>query len=522
MHAVSTSYKNNIYAPSRMIKAKVAFDILDKTIEQDTTTISVTSEFALSFAGQLMDRKRENTYNLATLELNRFKLDGSFSFADDNLANNQHVGWVSGILSDGSSVFSPYQTLTFSFGTTHTSAGITILWDPINGEHATEFDVKAYNTSNVITLTKNITGNSQAISVVEGDFANYKKIEIVIKKWSKPYQRARATEVAFGLSKVFSDDNLIKVSLIEDMDLTSGTVPLSEIKVTVDNSNREFNILNPNGLYKNLQERQNIALELGLDANGTTEYIPMGTFLLREWISEEGSMTTTFTARSFLEIMDDYEYENLTAKSNYSLYNLAIEMFQRCNIRDYSVDTYLQTIMTNALVKKTKCKNVLQMIAIAGGCNLFVSRGNIITLKRTPSLSTFVDTVTLDNMYEEPKVQLDKIVNIVTVQYFTNLSTVYEVTANGSYASGESIKVENNTLINSSSQATTVAQWLLQAKSNRALFVMNWRGNPAHDLLDVLSIQNSFGNDISAIITKHEVNYEGYLSMKTELRGVTN
>jgi hypothetical protein len=504
-----------------MIKAKVAFDILDKTIEQDTTNTSVTSEFTLSVASQLMDRKRENTYNLATLETNRFKLDGSFSFADDNMANNQHVGWVSSVLSNGSRIFSPNQIITFTFGTTHTTAGITVIWDPINSEYATDYDIKAYNAANVLLVTKTVVDNNQAISVVDADFTNFKKIEIVVKKWSKSYRRARATEVVFGISKVFSDDNLIHVSLVEETDLTSGTMPSSELKVTVDNSNREFNILNPVGLYKNLQERQNISLELGVVANGTTEYIPVGTYMLRDWISDEGALTTTFTARTILEQLDEYEYENLSPKSDYTLYDLALEIMAKCNISDYSIDTYLQGFTTNALVQKTKCKNVLQMVAIAGCCNLFVNRGNKIVIKRTPVLTQYVDTITLDNMYTEPQIKLEKSVNTVIVQYFTNLTTFNEVTENGMYASGDSLRLENNTLINSAVQAIIVAKWLLQVKNNRALFTMNWRGNPAHDPVDVLAIQNTFGSNMSAIITKQDLSYEGYLTVKTELRGST-
>jgi hypothetical protein len=77
-------------------------------------------------------------------------------------------------------------------------------------------------------------------------------------------------------------------------------------------------------------------------------------------------------------------------------------------------------------------------------------------------------------------------------------------------------------LINTEAQATNVANWLLRQKNNRAIYKVNWRGNPAHELDDVIDIENSYGIDKSVYITKNDISYEGYLSAKTEARGATD
>ena len=53
----------------------------------------------------------------------------------------------------------------------------------------------------------------------------------------------------FGLVEVYDDNNLIKCSLIEELDLTGNQLPSAEFKFTVDNADRAFNILNPTDFY---------------------------------------------------------------------------------------------------------------------------------------------------------------------------------------------------------------------------------------------------------------------------------
>ena len=202
--------------------------------------------------------------------------------------------------------------------------------------------------------------------------------------------------------------------------------------------------------------------------------------------------------------------ENLVAETGYSLHDMAVAVFAVCGITNYSIDAALESILTNALVKKTTCRNVLQMIALAGCANIYVTRDNLITIKVSPgSLGAETDTVDLDNMYEEPKIELDKIVKSVAVTYWTNLSTSsIETVSNAGITDGDVLKLENNTLINTSARATAVANWLLAQKAYRNIYTMNWRGNPAHELADVIAIGNPMVR-IRAIITKNNLEYQG-------------
>lgn len=523
MYSVSDNYKEAVYAPIRTAKARVTFDISDVSAAGDVSNISITSEASISDKHQLINKKREQSYNLATFEKDRFMLDGSFSFADDTLVNNKEVGFCNDNLCNDEGIFTPYETLTFTFNNNHSSMGVTITFDVPNNEYATDFTVTAYDSSNNVIDSVDVTGNTLLQVSAIGQLYQYKKVEIIIKKWCKPNRRCRIAEVDLGVVRVYQDNNLIKLSLIEQLDLITSTVPSAEFKFTVDNANREFNILNPVGFYKFLQQRQQVIAELGIDIGGTTEYVQLSNYLLWDWTSDEGSLTASFTARTNLDLMSGFDYENLNTKSNYSLYQMAVDIFALCGITNYFIDAALQNINTSALVKKTNCKNVLQMIAIAGCANIYVTRDNVIKIVVSPlSIANSVDTIDLDNMYKEPQIILDKVVKAAQVTYFTDLNTKAIVTVNNDIPIGDTLKVENNTLINTTSQATNVANWILRQKNYRAIYTANWRGNPAHELADIVTMEDGYNQNKNTIITKNELTYQGYLSGRTEARGLTD
>ena len=517
MYNVSEEYKQAIYAPIRQTKARVNFDFSDTTISQDLNTVSTSNQFAISAKYQLINRVRETT-NLATLEPNRFSLDGSFSFADDVLENNGEVGFCSDILCMENSSFEDSITIEITFNTSnHSSAGFTVSFDTNNNEYATDFILNLYDAS---TLLKSIviTDNDEVQPILNEPVSGYKRAELIINKWSKGNRRARVSELDFGFYKVYTNDNLIKLNFIEQLDIIGGQLPCTELSFTFDNSKKEFNILNPNGFYKYLQERQRVNAEIGVVIEGTVEYVPLMELLLLDWTSDEGGLTATFTARTILDIMNNYEYENLNAKINYNLYLLAQDIFSICGITNYLIDTSLQNISTRALTEKMDCKTVLQMIAIAGCANVYVTRDNIIHIKSV-SLATNEDSIDMDNMYQEPQIKLDKIVKTVEVAYFDTLENSTIVVVSNNITEGDVLKIDN-TLINTITQATNVANWVIAQKNNRAIYTVNWRGNPVHELGDNVLIENSYGISKNTIVTKTELEYAGCLSGKTELRGV--
>jgi hypothetical protein len=523
MYPVSEQFKEAVYAPVRTTRAKVTFDISDITAKGDISSITATAQATISDKDQLINGKREQSFNLATWEPDRFKLDGSFTFADDTPANNGEMGFVSSDLCDIGGDYAVCPTLTFVFGNTHSSAGVTVAFDVLNNEYATEFNVSAYDGSDALIASIDVVDNDKVLCDIFYQLEGYQKVVITIKKWSMGERRARVVEVDFGIVRVYTSDNLIKCSAIEELDLTGSQLPSTEFRFTVDNAGREFNILNPSGFYAYLKQRQRVSAQIGVLVGSAYEWIPLGEYLLWDWTSDEGSLTATFTARTYLDLMNSVDYENLVPKSLYSLYDMAEEIFVLCGITNYEIDAGLQAVETNGLVKKNNCKNILQMIALAGCANIYVERDSKIKLAvNPPSIGSQVDDIDMDSMYDEPKIELEPVVQSVSVTYYTDLDTPGVKTVNNpGVSSGEALKLEGNTLINTEARAKAVADWILQQRSYRAKYSLNWRGNPAHELNDIITIENTYGTAKKAIITKNSIEYHGYLMAKTEAKGAT-
>lgn len=528
MYNTSQAFKDAVYGISRKTLGRVTFDITDVTAYSDVlaVTSSSTAATALSNPSQVVDRKRSQDNKLVTGETDRVLLDGSFSFSDDvNVPSNGELGWASGSLCDASGVFSTAPQITIMFNGVHSSAGLTVTFDFLGGEYATDYVITAYNASNGVIATVSVTGNTEVIDQPLGQLLNYKKVVITVQKWSKPNRRARITEVDFGIVRVYDQNSLVSMALTEELDLATASIPSAEFSFGTDNSDRAFNILNPSGFYKYLQQRQKITGEIGVELTpgGAVEYVPLGLYYLSEWTSDEGSLTASFKARTALDLMSGYDYEQLTANSR-SLYALAQALFTTCGITDYVLDASLSSITTNSMSSKINCKDALQRVAIAGCCNITVSRTGSIVLEVVAAVSTPVDSITFDNTYAEPQIILDKVVKSVEVSYFTTTSgAVGSAISNVSgVTDGDALKVDNNTFINTSARAQVVADWVKTMRGNRARSTINWRGNPSHELGDSVSLDNSYGVPQTALITKNNITFQGYLAANTEAKGVPN
>ncbi|WP_102400213.1 hypothetical protein [Haloimpatiens massiliensis] len=683
MITVSKEFKKAVYAPTRSCKAKIRFEILDITAFKDNTK-TVSSEASISRKDQLTNKIRKMSNKYAVFEKDYLKLDGSFIIPPKtNEMLDTELGWWSNALSDVNGIFNPYQVLEFNFSQEHSSAGITLYFDMLSSEYATNFDIDVYGATGLIKHDS-IVNNYNSVYVYISQLSNYKRIVITIKKWCKGYRRVKITEVDFGIIKEYTDSNLIKMNVLQELNPTSSALPADELKFTIDNSNKEFNVLNPSGFYNFLKEGQECFPEIGVELeSGEIEYIPVGKFYLKNWQSDEGTLTTTFTARDILDSLSNDEIENANTRDT-TLYDLAVEVMKASNIENYVLSNNLKFIKTKGLYKKMSYRNLLQLIAIAGMCVVYSDNLGVFHMKQLISAEAVIDSITVsnealisnkdqvinnilepnfniatfekdrfkldgsfvipqenmkgyevgwwssdlcnndgifltplklevniskdhnsknfeilfdtinneyanefdlkvyapdgsikinetivnnkarffyennllencrkieivikkwckgirrarvveigfdlptdnitfDNIYKEPQIELGQAVKALEVTYYPmDLENKATYTAvNNDIKEGAILKLENS-LINTEIDAKNVAEWLLKENNNIATFKVDWRGNPALNLTDKVSIENGYGNNNIANITKQEIEYQGYLSGKTEAKG---
>lgn len=421
MRTVSAGFTTEVTTQTKAREsiAKIVFRQVDVDARTDATVTSTSTE-TVSDTAYTVDDIDFIDRNYATYETDRWQLGGGFKLLPSS-APYQSMGWWSGILSHATlKTFTHNITITCTFTGDHSSPGISINWDSTNGECAEEFDVKFYDSSNVLIETISETTNTDSQYSNDTAVSNYRKIEVIIKKWSVGDRRARIEEIIFGVITVYSKDNkLITCRISEEIDIVSATIPANQLEFTIDNLDNAFDILNPSGIYSYLQEQQRIDAYMGVMVSGAEEYVNMGRFYLDEWKTEDNQIGATFKALDRLNLLNQETYYK-GLKQTITLYDLAEDVLQDFGLTssEYNIDTALQSItMTNFLPVCTY-REALQYIATAGECVFYVDRDNIIQIIQLSNTSTGV-TLDFDNSYKAPSINLEKIIK----QYDVDLNT---------------------------------------------------------------------------------------------------
>lgn len=541
MNEVSREFKQAVYAPIRKTAAKVAFEILDNSAYDDADIEAEGAEISKSI--QMIDKVRAMSDKFATFEKDYFKLDGSFVIpptSNEEAANTHQLGWWSRELCSADGVFATPPKVTFTFSEPHDSMGLTLHFDSLNNEHASDFDIIVYSAGDRMIAREGVKDNKKNTYVWVTGLDAYEKIEIIITKWATPFRRARIVELDFGVLQEYEGDKLIKVSLIEQMNVVGDTLPANEVKFTIDNSNKNFNILNPVGFYRFLKERQELSISLGVDTGDDDfEFISTEGYYLTDWQSDEGALTTSFTARNVFELLD----KDYIPKAADNLYDLAVDLMVKAKLTKYEIDETLKDIPTEGFKEKQTFRKALQCIGLASKSAVYQNRSGVITVKPfeildqdtsyiyfagpemitgmvSPTVYSGYDmlNITFDNVFKEPQIKLDKLLQSITMTIHTGGTKEEHIFYNAENSEGVNFKCDNP-LINTIERAQEVAQWVIDESNLRALYQVNWRQNPALECGDIVLIEDSFGAEKQSRITKQEYNFSGYLSGRTDTKG---
>ena len=537
---MSREFKQAVYAPIRKVDAKVHFEILDNAAYGDRT-VTASSEAPISRKDQVTNKVRGMSHKYATFEKDYFRLDGSFRIPSKPNEGDNELGWWSGELCGADGVFEVPQTLTLTFDDVHNSMGLTIHFDVTTNEYASDFDIDVYGAGNALIASEKVRGNKGTSYVWVHGLDAYEKIVLTVRKWAKPFRRARIVEIDFGVVKVYEGDKLIQVNLIEQMNVVGDTLPANELKFTIDNSGKEFNILNPAGFYRFLKERQELSVSIGIEIEEDVfEYVTAKGYYLTDWQSDEGALTTTFTARNIFELLEK-EYTQSGLFTN--LYDLAEDIVIKAGVPYFEIDKTLKDIPTEGFPEKLTYRKALQCIGIASKSAVYQNRNGILIIKPfvildestsyilfagpdmftgmvTPTVYSGYDmlNITFDNVYAEPQIKLDLLIQSLIMTVYIGGEKQEHVFYNPSTDEGASLKCDNP-LINSVTHAADVAKWIIEESNLRALYQVNWRQNPALECGDIVIIEDSYGAEKQSRITKQEFEFSGYLSGKTETKG---
>lgn len=409
-------------------------------------------------------------------------------------------------------------TITFPEVVTTVSPGITITWR--NGsleEYATKFTVVAKNGNTEVASTT-VVANKSVVTPVELELTNYDSITITVTGWSLPDRRVRIHNIELGHTVIFGKEDILSFSHEQSGCINSGELPHSEIRFSIDNSDKRWNPYDPTGDTKFLAERQKVSLRYGMDVDGAVEWIDVGLFYLSEWKIPANGFEAQFVAVDMLTRCSDintkiYGDEDETAE--YFMYFFSDYVKENSTgipsewLIGYGGDPDL-TLYVPYQSQGRGIGELLQMIANLTGCviqhpAIYAAFDKPITRIDPLDVSTSeVDyCILLNNAYSYPELELMKPLKSVSVAVTDGERYVLNVND-----TGETLMVDNP-LVYSEEDAARIAEWVAGNMKGRKILHGEFRADPRMELFDVVRVETSSSTAEYVVITNIKYTYNG-------------
>ena len=486
---ITDGYKHAIVGDVRRMLIKAVIDISDP----DMTFGDINSSGSASFSKgeQLHDKTMELESRYATLEPNRWVLDGSFRLIpDDPVQLTGEVGHVGDLLSgdDGSFARPVWAELSFSNVSILQACSVYFSQDSVDGV-AKDFTVSVYSGDNAV-YTKAFTGNA-AVSVSLDGFTVYDPtaIRVTVTKWSLPGRRMRIAEIIPGIYEEWTEDVLASLDIQMRGNFSCLSIPYGVATLRMDNLDRRFEPRNRAGVFQSIEERQGIPIALGVELeNGYVEYTKVGVFYQANggWRTSDNEMTMQWEMVDIIGLISEREFIlSGSLPTTLGGWVQAIVNQLGANFADkWQVDenyTGLTVTANNeADVIGKKCGDILRWACMATGTwPRADAKTGFLTVEPFWNVGNKYD---LDNMPSYPTMMANDDLAVLTFKLYDGAETVYNISGNAT-SSSNTITV-SNPFIHTKEQALTAARQILSQYGGIKL-ELTGRGNPSSEIGDV-------------------------------------
>lgn len=500
------SYDKAVTASSRRMFARAVFDLVDPDAE--ITGVSTNSESELSHTGQVANRGSGSAdHRIATLELDRWALDGSFSIRPDDPADLEgQVGWESDNLCGGDGVFAlPYPYIEMSLTNVSILQAVTLEFsdDPLDG-HPVDFDVELWAGSTLLESVP-IVENANTKLVVE-DFTvnNPTAVRLIVKKWSKPFRRVRLARFMLGFIEIWDGSVIQDVDIYTEVTFSGLKIPYSACTIRVENKNHRFDPYAPNTLFASIEERQAIVVDLGLRLeDGTIEWIPGGTYYQQSagWALQD--LTVSWELLDVIGMLVKRKFvvpatlpTTLVGWLGAIMSSLGVN-FSKKYLVDENVGAMALTSTADKVAGKT-CGEILRFACMA--TNTWPRQDFETGFLRVGKLERLEgNRITLDNMPRYPEMSANDDIADVTFELDSG-----EVVFPGNNTDSEVSLTVKNPFVHTEADARKAVVSCLFEYGGRSFSVVS-RGNPTSECGDIQSVDTQFLSTISARLYKQQL-----------------
>ena len=381
---------------------EVTLDMTDATVFANATVITTSGETAISDVSGIVGTDPLVKYG--TLETDIWLLDGNTPWVDTS--DLGYAGYIGEKISNADRTFTGGVVIAIDVGSETTTSGITIEWSTLFNEWATDFTVTYYDSNDTVIETKTITGNTKAISYVEGEVEDYTYFKINIVKWCLPDRHPRIERVIAGRRAVFTKSDLQSFKIEQTVSRINSELPTASLSFTIDNSDGAYS---SSDFLAYLKRMQKITTRVGITVDGTPTYVDGGTFWLDSWDFPNGGISPSFTARDALYFMSTQYIKGMYVANGTGLKTLAQTVLNDAMsvfpvIEAYDVSGMTDSRTTVAPLPVCTYAECLQYIAQAGGYTLSLKRNGNIAIGSIPGSGTVdIDSV---NIIKYPQTKL--------------------------------------------------------------------------------------------------------------------
>lgn len=441
----------------------------------------------------------------STGEPNLTVLDGSCSIVPSSPPYGT-TGFLSAEIFDDSS--HPVIRLELPSENKSSIPGVSICWSTAFNEYATDFSVSAYlGAKKLKTVTVN--GNKSIRSDVEVELSGFDAVELEVLKWCLPDRRVRVEQVKIGRYLVFDKTKILSYSHSSARDPISGQLSQESISFSLDNSDRTWDSVNPQGIYKYIYERQPVTVRYGMDVDGKTEWVSGGMFFLSEWSVPANSIEASFQARDAFLYLSNTKYTGRKYGTLYEMCYDALELLEADEIT-FDISDELKDYSTDITSDESTYHNsdILQLAANAAGMALYQTRDGVIKINRVygADASNPVLDIPVLNNYSWPEITFaQNMLNVVTT--VGNATYAYPENPSGKGVSQTLSNVMlTKGILAKSRNALTESYGVL---SNRRKASLTYRASPTIDALDMVKIHHQFNYDAVLLATNVKYTFNG-------------
>ena len=497
MISSTKEYQAAITSDSRRMYVKAIVDISDP--DMVITGVEASSIAPWSNEESLYDKETDPPVRYATLERNRWLLDGTFSIFPDSY-DVSDAGYALNELSGDDGNFSNPQTTTLNLSETDILQAFSVFFSSnVEDGVPDTFTVEVIQGTTAY-FSKTVTGNRESALSFDGfTVYNPDKITISVTKWSLPGRRVRMVEIIPGVYEEWYGAAIAGFSMTQQSDFSCITLPYGTLKLSINNTDRRFEPRNKESLFQSIEARQGIQVYIGVVLpNGSVEYKPVGIFYHSEdgWKTSTNSPTIDWSMVDIVGLLAQRAFiAPASLPTTLSGWIAAVVAQLGDNFADrYHVDPEYASLSVTAngadAVSGVSCGDIIRWACMTTGT--------------WPRADAETGYLTAEPMWNEGnKVLLRNLAQYPTMSANESVAAlIFELDSGQYVVSGNSTSSEktitiSNPFIHNSTQAMAAARLILSCYGGNVLNLTG-RGDPASEIGDVDTVWLDESNATSA------------------------